>query len=355
MSLKKAYTTLKGLIMRSLPERSISGRPLLDMVNGQIKTQLLLTAIKLRIFNYLEEFSTPESIAGLINTHPGNTMRFLDTLAMIDLVEKKNGRYRNRPITSVHLVEDSPHYMGRMLDLIKRMSLDPLANIEEMVTNGPIPPTEAGDISNEELWASAAKDSAVWVYGEVGHMVAGIVSGLPGAEDMSRMLDLGGGHGMFALYIVSSSPVMKGIVFDRAPIVTVAQSFINDYGLQDRVSVQAGNYLTDDIGSGYDLIWASATLNFAKDNLDALINKIFSALNPGGYFISFQDGLTNEKTKPDTMLGHSIDMLRIGEDFSFTQGEIADAMVRCGFSTVRSKTIDTPMGAMDMDIARKRE
>jgi hypothetical protein len=28
-------------------------------------------------------------------------------------------------------------------------------------------------------------------------------------------------------------------------------------------------------------------------------------------------------------------------------------MLRCGFRSVHSQTIDTPMGAMDLDIARK--
>jgi hypothetical protein len=34
-------------------------------------------------------------------------------------------------------------------------------------------------------------------------------------------------------------------------------------------------------------------------------------------------------------------------------GEIADAMLRCGFRSVRSCTIQAPMGEMDLDIACK--
>jgi hypothetical protein len=111
--------------------------------------------------------------------------------------------------------------------------------------------------------------------------------------------------------------------------------------------------MTDDIGEDYDLIWASATLNFAKWNMDALIGKIYKAVKPGGYFISFQDGMTHEHTKPDTMLGHLADQLTTGVDFSLDQEFVADTMIRCGFRSVRSRTIDTPMGAMDLDIARK--
>jgi hypothetical protein len=84
-----------------------------------------------------------------------------------------------------------------------------------------------------------------------------------------------------------------------------------------------------------------------------MISKIFHALNPGGIFISFQDGMTHEMTQPDTMLGHLGDAMRMGGNFSFKQGEICEAMLRCGFKSVRSHTIMTPMGEMDLDIARK--
>ena len=103
----------------------------------------------------------------------------------------------------------------------------------------------------------------------------------------------------------------------------------------------------------FDFVWACSTLKFARHELDALITKIFDALNPGGVFISLQDGLTHERTRPDLMLGHLGDMLRSGRDLAFDRGEIRSSMRRCGFKAVQSRTLALPMGAMDMDIARK--
>jgi len=125
-------------------------------------------------------------------------------------------------------------------------------------------------------------------------------------------------------------------------------------GLELGVFDEMNDYRSaDDIGTGYDLIRACATLNFARHDLDTLIGKVHCALNSGGVFIAFQDGMTHERTQPDTMLGHLGDALRSVQDFSFDQGEIAASMLRCGFRSVHSQTIDTPMGAMDLDIARK--
>ena len=42
-----------------------------------------------------------------------------------------------------------------------------------------------------------------------------------------------------------------------------------------------------------------------------------------------------------------------GQDMCFDQGEIADSMLRVGFRSVRSRTLDTDWGPMDLDIGRK--
>jgi hypothetical protein len=69
--------------------------------------------------------------------------------------------------------------------------------------------------------------------------------------------------------------------------------------------------------------------------------------------MAFQDGLTHERTRPDMMLGHLGAALAAGQAFYFDQGEIAASMLRSGFKSVHSRTVTTPMGDMDLDIARK--
>ena len=101
------------------------------------------------------------------------------------------------------------------------------------------------------------------------------------------------------------------------------------------------------------MIWARSTLYFAKDDIDALMKRIYDALNPGGVFISFQDGLTHERTKPDIMALSWMPMALTGQDLGLDQDFIADSMLCAGFKSVRSRTLDTPMMPMDLDIGRK--
>ncbi len=339
--------------MRDVPTQTMSYGALFNMLQGSIRAKIMMAGIDLKIFNELSDFRSAEDVARNIGTHPQNTRFFLDALATIDLVEKRNGLYRNLPPVQTFLADDSPSCLGPLFQLIQQMSVDSLDGLTELVKIGPPPVEQEEDEDSEALWAGYTKASAGWAIGEVGQMVARIISELPGFQTFDRMLDLGGGHGIFTLYIVSAHPHMEGVVFDRSAVVEVAKDFIEAYEMTDRVNVAAGDYILDDIGQGYDLIWASTTLSFAKHNIDPLFDKIFAALKPGGYFVSFQDGMIHEKTKPDTMLGRLAVTMMKGNDTSFDQGFLAEAMLRCGFRSVRSKTLHTPMGALDMDIACK--
>jgi len=133
----------------------------------------------------------------------------------------------------------------------------------------------------------------------------------------------------------------------------VAETFITVYEMEERMEVLAGDYNCDSIGAGYDLIWASNTLNFARHDLDSLMKKIYDALSSGGVFISFCEGLTNERTKQDSVVLSMMSIALMGQDMCFDQGEIADSMLRVGFKSVRSRTLDAPWGTADLDIGRK--
>ena len=102
-----------------------------------------------------------------------------------------------------------------------------------------------------------------------------------------------------------------------------------------------------------DRYLASSSLQSYKDKLDSVVKKVYDALNPGGVFISFFVGLTHERTKPEICVLSLLSMAFGGHDTRFDQGFVADSMLRVGFKSVRSRTLNTPLGPMELDIARK--
>lgn len=326
---------------------------LYDLITAPIASRLLLTGLELGVFDHLETQRTAEATAELLGTHSENTAMFLDALVCIDLLTKSNGLYRNTSEASNFLRTNGPIPMNALLRQVTAMCVDPLRDLSELVRNGPKATADDPHFASEELWAMSARAGAAWVYGGVGSLMAGYLAAQPEFPRWRTLLDLGGGHGMFALAFVSTHPTLTAVVFDQPAVIGVADEFIRAHGLEQRVATRGGNYLKDDIGQGFDLIWACATLNFARHDLDTLMTKIHEALNPGGIFMAFQDGLTHERTRPEMLLGHLGSALTAGQAFYFDQGEIAASMLRCGFKSVHSRTVPTPMGELDLDIARK--
>ena len=338
--------------MKKLPEIDVSFEELFRMLVAPIRSKLLLTGIELKIFNQLSEPNSAEVVAKAISTHPGNTRLFLDGLAASDLVVKRKMLYQNTPVSQTFLVEGSPTFLGQMF-IFNEKAFFALNDLYKLVKEGPPPPSKEANMDSEEIWTQWAFSIANSERAGIAQQAVEIVSELPEFSSFEKMLDLGGGPGIIGIAIVAAHQSMEGVIFDRPAIVKIAETYIKEYEMEDRVEVLAGDYSQDSIGEGYDLIWIRAAINFNKDNMDTLVKKIYDALNPGGVFISFQDGLTHERTKPDIMTLSWIPMALIGQDMGLDQGFIADSMLRVGFKSVRSRTLETPMGPMDLDIGRK--
>ena len=341
--------------MKKLPEVNESFEDLYRMLIAPIKSKLMLTGIELKVFNHLGELKSAEAVAEVIGTHPENTRLFLDGLAASDLVVKKNGLYQNMPVTQTFLVEGSLTYLGQAFTLSTQMWHAGINDLPKLVKEGPPPPSPQADMGSEEMWAQFATSMASSERASLAQQAVEIVSGLPEFPSFGKMLDLGGGPGLVGIAIVSSHSNMKGVIFDKPEVVKIAETFIKEYEMEDRMEVMSGDYNNNPIGEGYDLIWASSALNCAKDNMDSLMKKIYDALNPSGVFVVAHEGLTHERTKPASHVLGVMSMALMGQDMCFDQGFIVDSMLRVGFKSVRSRTLDTDWGPMDLDIGRKEE
>ncbi len=339
--------------MKNLPKIDIDCSELYASLYAPVRLKLLLAAIELKVFNELSEPISAKTVAQEIDAHPMNTRLFLDALVAGNFLEKKNSLYWNTSVAQAFLMESSPTYLGTYLVRSSQIILTGLGDLPALVKKGTTPLSSDANMASEEMWAQFAVPMANYALSGAAQQVVEVISALPEFPSFGKMLDLGGGPGIYGIAIVSAHPDMKGVIFDRPAVVQVAGSFIKEYGLQDRMDVTGGDYFHDSFGEGYDLIWACATLNFYKDDLDSLMRKIHSALNPGGVFASLQDGLMGERTKPGEIVLSTISYALMGWDILFDQGVIADSMFRAGFKSVRSRTLDTPVGPMDLDIGRK--
>jgi len=177
---------------------------------------------------------------------------------------------------------------------------------------------------------------------------------LPEYGNAQKMLDLGCGAGIIGIAAVQAHPTMHGVLYDVPDMGDAVKESIRMQKAEERVQFMGGNYLTDTIGSDYDIVLAIGTLNFAKSSLVPLMEKVHAALNEGGVMICVGDGVHKDGTSPkDALAGWLVSGLQ-GADYRMHRGMIANAALGAGFRNVRTLTnIASYTGTMDIEILRK--
>ena len=339
--------------MKELPNVNIDYGSIEEMIFAPIKSRLLLTAIDLRLFNHLSRPMSAGAIAGVLKTHQKNTELFLDALSACHLVVKSNGMYRNTDASAAFLAGNLPTYLGNWFKLGARAFEPVLDNLPELIKNGPPPKIQEEDMNSEEMCEHYTESHAATELAGIARRVAHCVAELPEFSGFNKMLDLGGGPGLISVAIMAIHPHMKGIVFDRKNIVAIAEKYIREYGMEDRISVKSGDYYHDPIGDGYDLILASDTLYHKPQETKTIVRKLFDALRPSGVLFGIHGVLTHERTRPESMTIGILPESLMGQGELPDSGFLADAMLQVGFKSVRSSELKIPGNTMELDIGRK--
>ena len=101
------------------------------------------------------------------------------------------------------------------------------------------------------------------------------VAGLPPA---SRVLDIGGGTGSWAIALAASRPDLTATVFELPEVAAVAEERLRTAGFSARISVLAGDLLTDDLPRGHNaFLLANVVHYFTPDTNQSILRK-----HPGG-------------------------------------------------------------------------
>jgi precorrin-6B methylase 2 len=163
-------------------------------------------------------------------------------------------------------------------------------------------------------------------------------------EKVSRVLDVGGGSGAFAMAFAKAKPGINATVFDLPNVVPLTRRYIEAEGLSARVNTAVGDYNMDPLGKGYDLVFLSAIVhsNSPAQNLQ-LIEKCVEALNPGGQVVVLDFIMEENRTAPAHGAVFALNML-VGTEAgdTYTESEVREWMTKTGLSGINR--VDTPFG-----------
>jgi 2-polyprenyl-3-methyl-5-hydroxy-6-metoxy-1,4-benzoquinol methylase len=341
-------------VKKKLPNPDVSSCDFFSLPTEALKWELLKTALEIKLFDFLTEAATIESVAEEFSCHGENTEYFLNALVGMGCLSKKKNLFQNTKPADTFLLSDRETFLGEAV-LFDGKWNESLLNggMKKLLKEGPPPP---GPIESEALWEKAARVSLNRSRCSRAQRTAEYVSSLPEFSGFNRILDMGAGPGIMGISVTAAHETATCVVFDQPAVCKVADETIAEYGMEGRVATKCGDYVNDAIGTGYEFVMANYTLNFYRNRLSEIMTKVYQALTPGGIFMVSSDGLNKDKTAPAKMVLGWLSMSMQGMDMSFTRGEIADAMLRAGFVSTQSEMVDIklePYGPIDIIIGRK--
>ncbi|MGI8626079.1 MAG: methyltransferase [Geodermatophilaceae bacterium] len=174
---------------------------------------------------------------------------------------------------------------------------------------------------------------------------------LDGTAGAGRVLDVGGGSGIYACALLDRMPDMRAAVFECPPVDQAARQLLADRGYADRVDVIAGDMFTDPLPEGYDLHLFSHVLHdWGQEHVRHLIASSFAALPPGGWLVDHDAHIDGRKTGPRSVAEYSVLLMHSTPGKCWSVAELGDMLQEAGFSVVDCRSTTGDRSAV---IARK--
>ncbi len=311
-------------------------RKLWDVVLGLYGYPALLLAHKVGVFSLLEqgELSLPVICEKLdIKARPAEAI--VSAATALGFLSVKEGHYSLTADSEHYLLKKNPSYFGFMWDLmIENDQVHSFKSLEKAIrTDAPQVYGGTGVYQPEEVQTELAQRFTRSMYS------MSITSAFhwPEVIDLSAhhiMLDIGGSSGAHSIGAVSKWDNLQAIVFDFPMVCEIANEFIAQHGMQNRITTCEGDMWCDELPTA-DLHFYSTVYNdWPPEKCTFLTAKSFNALPPGGRIIIHGMLYNEDKSGPFAAAAFSMLMMGWTEGKTYSSTELSVMLTEAGFCDV---------------------
>lgn len=297
-------------------------------------SRILLTAFELGVFTALGDRKRSSSeIARALKTDPRATDRLMNALCAMELLAKKNGKFENTPVAFRFLVKGNPEFMAGIMHTVHLW--DTWSTLTAAVRKGTSVAMRPEINSRGDTWLTAFIAA---MHDRAAKQAPAVVAELD-LSGVSRVLDVGGGSGAFAMAFVKAKEGVTATVFDLPNVLPLTKKYVKQAKLSGKVELQPGDYLTDDLGKGFDLVFLSAIIHSNSESENRkLIKKCARALNPNGRVVVQDFIMDDDRTAPLHGAFFALNMLvGTGSGDTYRESEVRSWMEEAGLSKVTRK------------------
>jgi len=306
------------------------------------KSRILLSSFELDIFTNIEESGiTNKQISYNLNLDEHACERLMNALVSLGFLKKKNQLFYNTTESFAFLSKKSPDYLGGLMH--SNHLWNTWSNLTKVIKTGvSAHPDEINSRGEDWLtpFITAMHDRA--------KKQAPLQLASIDLSEIKSILDIGGGSGAYSMEFASRKPSIDATVFDLPNVVPITKVFLEKEGFSDKVKTYAGDYTTDDLPGGFDMVFLSAIIhsNSLEVNAD-LIKKCFGSLNKNGRIVIQDWIMNNDRTQPTPGAVFAINML-VGTESGdcYTEQEVTEMLSAAGFKDISRTEFETGLSRM---------
>jgi 2-polyprenyl-3-methyl-5-hydroxy-6-metoxy-1,4-benzoquinol methylase len=243
-----------------------------------LQSTALVTAGALGLFEALAEGPLPaQDLATRLGCKPAGIQRLADLLAAMDYLERKADRYGLTGISRATYTAEGEMPLFHWLRFCG-VQLNALDHLTESVRRGrrvdlfDLMPGPAERLAHQRAMAQTARPVAQWVADQV-----------PVPEDARRLLDVGGGHGIYSAAICHRHPPLRGEVLELPATLEHAAQVAREYGCHRYVTHLSGDIRATTLDGRYAVVFLGNLIHhYTAKTLAKVLAKIAAHTAPGG-------------------------------------------------------------------------
>lgn len=323
-----------------LPAPRTDPTPIFEAFRGSYATELLTAAVAhFNVFGRLAAAGrTLEDLRRELSLEPRPATVLVTALRAMGLLSvDERGRLEPTTLAREHLLPGGEFDVGDYVALAAE-SPGVLAMVERLRTNRP-PGTQAGEPGTAFIYRQGVR-SAMDHQDTARHLtlslagraknVAPVLAARAPLEVAGRLIDVGGGSGMYSIACLRRYPSLRAVVWDRAEVLKVAVDWAKDYGVADRLECRPGDMFTDPVPEGDVVLLSNVLHDWDVPECRRLVARCADALPAGGRLLIHDVFLNDAHDGPPAVALYSAALFMITEGRAYSAVEYRQWLSEAG-------------------------
>ena len=318
--------------------------------DGLYAADLLTAAIvHLDLFTWLADHPSPlEGICQHFDIQPRPADVLLTLCAANGLVVSRGGQFVATDLAREHLTRQSPYNLAPYYASLKDRPV--VRDFVRVLRNGR--PAHWGGERDGLDWHAAMETTA---FAESftaamdcrGHLLGPAMAAAIDLGGRSRVLDIGGGSGVYACAVAAAHPDVSAVVLEQPPVDDIARRLVAERGFADRVTVHPGDLFRDPWPDDCDVhLFSNVLHDWDIPEVRHLLALSARSLRAGGLLVIHEAFLNEEKTGPLPVAEYSAILMHSTQGKCYSTGEYRDLLTDAGFGGIAYRDTLVDRGVM---------